>query len=202
MSSAEYRAVLGRLDRIERALAKSSYLDDLINPVDPPPYDLGRDRFDLARIVRLLEGLHWKLPVPIPIPEPGDPAPFDRARFAGASTLESRLAELIRRIPGWVSDPSPDDFLNIRLIDLIRQFRGGFTDPAPEDLSNVRLRDLLQKIPGGGVTDPSPEDVWRLTRPEVEAQLHKLRGEMKRLQSLEGMLVERAGQLKGATEGG
>src|SRR5262249_54361321 len=105
-------------------------------------------------------------------------------------------SDILRRNPGWIADPPPDDFLNVRILDLIRRFRGGFSDPAPDDLSNVRLRDLIQRIPGGGFTDPSPEDIARLTRPELESQLHKINIEMVRLTSLERLIKERLNTIK------
>ncbi len=179
-----------RLDRIEQALGGLHGLGDLINPVDPPPDDLVRFRPEWLRLRLgdLLRRLRWVV----------DPPPDDlvHSRVGG---LESRIAALFHRNPGWFVDPPPEDFLNVRVLDLIRRWRGGFTDPAPEDLANVRLRDLIQRIPGGGFTDPSPEDVARLSRPEIESQLHKLNAEMTRLRSLERMLNER---LTSLTKGG
>ena len=177
-----------RLDRIERILERLNVLDDLINPVDPPPDDLGRIRPDLLqlRLIDLIRRIIIK----------GDPPPTDLSRLRG-SVLEARLGDILRRNPGWIVDPPPDDFLNVRILDLIRRFRGGFTDPAPDDLANVRLRDLIQRIPGGGFTDPSPEDIARLTTPELESQLHKINTEMVRLTSLERLIKERLSTLKG-----
>src|SRR5262249_49406009 len=153
--------IVQRLDRIERTLARLSALDDLISPVDPPPEDLVRLRPDLLRLIDLIRRI---------IPK-GDPPPGDIVRTRG-SAVEARLGEIMRLNPGWFVDPPPEDFLNVRILDLIRRYRGGFTDPAPDDLANVRLRDLLERIPGGGIVDPGPEDLARLTRTELEAQLH------------------------------
>jgi hypothetical protein len=188
MANPDLGSLAQRLDRIERALARFSVLDDLINPVvDPPPDDLARIRPELLRL-RLIDLIRHLIPK-------GDPPPDDLVRWRG-SPLEARLGEILRRNPGWFVDPPPEDFLNVRLLDLIRRWRGGFTDPAPEDLGNVRLRDILQRIPGGGIVDPPPEDIARLTKAEVEAQLHKINAEMVRLKSLERLFHERLGSLK------
>jgi hypothetical protein len=177
-----------RLDRIERALARLSVLDDLINPVDPPPDDLVRLRPDLLQL-RLVDLIRHIIPK-------GDPPPIDIVRTRG-SAIETRLAEIMRRNPGWFVDPPPEDFLNVRILDLIRRYRGGFTDPAPDDLANVRLRDLLERIPGGGIVDPGPEDIARLTKTELEAQLHKVNAEMVRLKSFERLINERLSTFNG-----
>ena len=100
----------------------------------------------------------------------GDPSV--EARLANIERLLETLLgqsggiELLRRRPSPV-DPSPVDLRNlsvrVRLGDLLGRIPGGgFTDPAPEDLGNVRIRDLLGRIPGGGVSDPSPEDIGNL----------------------------------------
>lgn len=168
-----------RLDRIEQVLGG---LGDLINPVAPPPDDLGRARLDISRL-RLIDLIRHLIPK-------GDPPPLDLTRFRG-DVLQARLAEIVQRNPGWFTDPPPEDFLNVRLLDLIRRWRGGFTDPAPADLGNVRLRELIQRIPGGGFTDPSPDDLAKLTKPELESQLHKVSTELVRLKSLERLITER-----------
>lgn len=183
----DLNAIAARLDRIEQALSSARGLGDLINHGDPPPDDLVRFRPDLLRLSLgdLLRKLRWIV----------DPSPIDSVRVRG-SGVESRLSELLQRNPGWFVDPPPEDFLNVRVLDLIRRWRGGFTDPAPEDLANVRLSDLLQRIPGGGFTDPSPEDIGRLTRTEIETQLHKVNTEMTRVRAVERMLNERLSVLK------
>jgi hypothetical protein len=188
MANADFGDLAKRLDRIERALARLGGLDDLISPVDPPPDDLVRIRADLLRH-RLIDLIRQLIPK-------GDPPPEDLVRGGGAQLLEARLGDILRRNPGWFTDPPPEDFLNIRVLDLVRRWRGGFSDPAPEDLANVRLRDLIQRLPGGGVTDPSPEDIARLTRPELEAQLHKINAETLRLKSMEQLINDRLGGLK------
>jgi hypothetical protein len=203
MTNVDLGSLARRLDRIEQALARLSVLDDLINSTDPPPEDLGRIRSDLYRLLALIR----RPPIGDPAasdlarlirrPPIGDPAASDLARL-GRSVLEERLSEILSRNPGWFTDPPPDDFLNVRVLDLIRRWRGGFSDPAPEDLANARLRDLLQRIPGGGITDPGPDDLARLTKPEIEAQLHKVNAELVRLKSLERMLNERRSQLGGS----
>jgi hypothetical protein len=111
-----------------------------------------------------------------------------------------------------VVDPPPDDLVRLRpdifqrrLIDLLRDIiiKG---DPPPfditrfrvDDLANLRLRDLLHRIPGGfgGVVDPAPDDIGRLTKAEVEVQIHRVNAEMVRLRSLEKMLNERLANFK------
>ncbi len=154
---------------------------------DPPPDDLGRfDRAELSAEIlnlRLSDLLRRILPG-----RGGDPPPRDLVR---GSILEARLGEIYQRNPGWFADPPPEDFLNVRLLDLIRRWRGGYTDPAPDDLAGVRLRDLMQRIPGGGFSDPPPDDIARLTKPELEAQLHRINAEMVRLKSLERLISDR-----------
>jgi hypothetical protein len=179
--------VAQRLDRIERLLARLNILDDLISPVDPPPDDLVRIHPELFQL-RLIDLIRQFIPK-------GDPPPNDVVRVQGR-VVEARLGDILRRNPGWFVDPPPEDFLNVRILDLIRRYRGGFSDPAPDDLSNVRLRDLLQRIPGGGIVDPGPEDLARLTKTELEAQLHKVNTEMVRLRSFERLINERLGTLK------
>lgn len=187
MASAELGEVLSRLDRIETSLSRLSLLDDLINPVDPSPEDIVRVRPEIFQM-RLIDLIKQSIPK-------GDPPPDDLVRGRG-SILAARVGAILQRNPGWFTDPPPEDFLNVRILDLIRRWRGGFTDPAPDDLTNVRLRDLIQRIPGGGFTDPSPEDIGRLTRPELEAQLHKVNTEMVRLKSLERLLSDRLSQFQ------
>jgi len=175
--------VLSRLDRIERQLADLSFLRNLVNPVDPSPEDIARLRGD-PEFGQLAEALRQL----VRIPHRGDPAPSDRVRWG---VVQARLADLLTRNPSWFSDPPPEDFLNVRVLDLIRRWRGGFSDPAPDDLGGVRLRDLLQRIPGGGISDPSPEDLGRLSKTEVETQLHRVSSELVRLRALERLLDER-----------
>jgi hypothetical protein len=181
---ADVGSLAQRLERIEQALARLSVLGDLVNSVDPPAEDLVRARPELGPLIQLIRR-----------PPQGDPAVTDLVR-ARASAVEARLNELLRRNPGWFADPPAEDSLNVRVLDLIRRWRGGFTDPAPEDLANVRLRDLLHRIPGGGFTDPPVEDLARLTKTEVETQLHKVNAAMVRLKSYERLLNERLGQSK------
>jgi hypothetical protein len=114
---------------------------------------------------------------------------------------------LVRYQPGIIVDPAPDDTVRHRpdifqtgLLELIRRWGGGTTDPAPEDLANVRLIDVIRQgvhiphihQPG----DPGPDDIARLSRQEVEAQIHQVNAEKVRLQSLEKLLNERLGQVK------
>lgn len=185
MANDQLNDVMLRLDRIEQSLSRLSVLDDLIDPVDPSPEDIVRIRPDIFRM-RLIDLIRQLIPK-------GDPPPDDLVRGRG-SVFQARMGTILQRNPGWFTDPPPEDFLNVRILDLIRRWRGGFTDPAPDDLTNVRLRDLLQRIPGGGFTDPSPEDIGRLTRPELEAHLHKVNTEMIRLKSLERLISDRLGQ--------
>lgn len=126
---------------------------------------------------------------------PVDPPPDDISRI-DREGIRSRVMEIVRRNPGWITDPPPEDFLNVRVLDLIRRFRGGFSDPAPDDIANVRLGDILHRIPGGGVSDPPPSDISRLGRVELESQLHKINSEMVRLKSLERLISERLKEIK------
>jgi len=194
MADTDLDSIAQRLDRIERAVSQLTALGSLgpLGPtVDPPPDDLVRLRPDIfqRRLIDLIREIIVK----------GDPPPFDFSRFrGGAGGAEARWSDLLRRGPGSVVDPPPDDLLNVRLGDLLRRWRGGVADPVPEDLVNVRLRDLLEKIAGGrgGVADPVPDDIGRLSREQVEAQIHQVNAEMVRLKSLDQMLNERLAQLK------
>jgi hypothetical protein len=197
MADTDLGSVTQRLDRIEQALARLSVLGDLINSVDPPPEDLTRTRTELGLLLQLMQRRPHGDPAVLDLVRRrpiADPAVADRVRSAGA--VAERLNEILQLHPGWFTDPPPEDFLNVRLLDLIRRWRGGFTDPAPEDIANVRLRDLLQRIPGGGISDPAVADLARLTRPELETQLHKVSAEMVRLKSVERMLNDRLSQTK------
>lgn len=188
---------LSRWGRIDLSDLLNSRLSDLIKRLrpglggDPPPEDLGRfGRGELAAGIlnlRLSDLLKGRLPG-----RGGDPPPRD---FVRANTVTARLEELLTRNPGWFSDPPPEDFLNVRILDLIRRWRGGFTDPAPDDIAGVRLRDLLQRVPGGGFSDPPPDDISRLTKSEIESQLHRVNAEMVRLKSFERLLTDRLGKL-------
>jgi hypothetical protein len=186
MANTDLDSIAQRLDRIEQALAKLSFLYNPTNPVvDPAPDDLGHlhpEIFQL-RLIDLIRNTIVK----------GDPPPRDLGRLLGG-IFEARLSDIQRRGP--IVDPAPDDLLNSKLLDLIRRWRGGTTDPVPEDLANVRLRELLQRIPGGGVVDPGPEDIARLSKQEVEQHLHRANAEVVRLQSFTKLLNERLGQLE------
>jgi hypothetical protein len=214
MATVDLESLAQRLDRIEQALGRLSVLNDLLNMGDPPPDDLGRARSALLNLLRppvgdpavtdLVRILASRRPIADPAVSDlvrrlamrrpiADPAVSDLVR--SGATVEERLNEILARNPGWFADPPPEDFLNVRVLDLLRRWRGGFTDPAPEDLANVRLRDLLQRIPGGGISDPPPEDIARLTKPEIESQLHRINAETVRLKSLERLFNERLGSL-------
>jgi hypothetical protein len=174
-----------RLERIERSLARLGVLDDLVNPVDPSPVDTGRIRPELLelRLVDLLRDFR--------IPK-GDPPPDDIVRRRW-SDFAASVNDIARRWRNPVVDPPPDEFFNVRVLDLLRRWRGGFSDPAPDDLAGVRLRDLFERLPGGvgGVGDPAPEDIGRLSKAELESQLHKLSAEVVRLNSMQRMIKER-----------
>ena len=132
----------------------------------------------------------FKIPDRSPI---ADPPPYDYGYLD--KLVERRIDHIFKKNPGWISDPPPEDFLNVRVLDLLRRYRGGFTDPAPDDLSNVRLRDIIQRIPGGGFTDPSPVDIRNLTISETESQLHKVNTELVRLNSLKRTLTNRLDEI-------
>ena len=184
MADTDLAGISQRLDRIEQILSQIR-----IPPfVDPAPEDIARLRPDVfhLRLIDLIRNTITK----------GDPPPSD----LGRAGVEARVSQLFQRRPGWIADPPPEDFLNLRLLDLIRRWRGGTTDPAPEDLANVRLGDLLRQPvhfpPVHQPGDPGPDDIARLSRQEVEEQVHKVNAEVVRLQSLGKLLNERLGQLK------
>jgi hypothetical protein len=88
-----------------------------------------------------------------------------------------RIEQLIIRHPGLgpgpIVDPGPEDTV-----------RGGTHGSAAH----------LPSLPHRG--DPPPSDLARLSRQEVQEQLHQINAEVVRLQSLGKMLNERLGQLK------
>ena len=183
MADTDLASISQRLDRIEQLLAQIR----LPPFVDPAPEDIARLRPDVfqLRLIDLIRNIVIK----------GDPPPSDFSRLG--SDVEARAAQLFQRRPGWIADPPPEDFLNLRLLDLIRRWRGGTTDPAPEDLANVKLGDLFRHFPPiHQPGDPGPEDIARLSRQEVEDQIHKVSAEVVRLQSLGKLLNERLGQLQ------
>ncbi len=74
---------------------------------------------------------------------------------------------------------------------------GPIVDPGPEDTvrSGAHASAVhLPSLPHRG--DPPPSDIARLSRQEVQDQLHQVNAEVVRLQSLGKMLNERLGQLK------
>jgi hypothetical protein len=183
MAEQEPRLLEVRLHRVENLLVE---LLDLLGTAlggfrrphgDPPAEDLARRR------------------------PHGDPPAADLARRpiadpAAPDFVRQRLSEIMQARPGWFTDPPPEDFLNVRILDLIRRFRGGFTDPAPSELADVRLRDLLSRVPGGGFTDPGPDDIKRLSTVELETTVHRINAEMLRLKSLQGVLEQRLTDLR------
>jgi hypothetical protein len=94
-----------------------------------------------------------------------DPGPEDLARAGG----------IAGRWGGWVSDPAPDD--------LGRPYSFG------------RLIDLLRggRWPRPG--DPSPVDISRFTKVQLEAALHTLAAERTRLDSMESLVKEQIKQV-------
>ncbi len=71
---------------------------------------------------------------------------------------------------------------------------GPIVDPGPED--TARKATPVFHLPFPHTTDPGPSDLARLSRQEVQEQLHQVNAEVVRLQSLGKMLNERLGQLK------
>lgn len=104
-----------------------------------------------------------------------------------------RIEQTLSRFGGLggppIGDPPPDDFVRLRpdlfqtrLIDLIRGIRIN-ADPPPDDI--IRFRgDLVGTIA-------------RLSRAEVEEQIHKVNAELVRLRSVEQMLNDRLANLPG-----
>lgn len=84
-----------------------------------------------------------------------------------------RIEQLLTHRPGPIVDPGPEDTV-----------RGGTHASAVH----------LPSLPHRG--DPPPSDIARLSRQEVEEQLHSINAEVVRLQSLGKVLNERLGQLK------
>lgn len=113
--------------------------------------------------------------------------------FDAISKRLDRIEQALFRFGGFggnpVVDPPPDDFVRLRpdifqtrLIDLIRLIRPN-VDPPPDDI--IRFRgDLVSTIS-------------RLSRAEVEEQIHKVNAELVRLRSVEQMLNERLANLPG-----
>jgi hypothetical protein len=149
------------VQRLDRIEQRLSALPGLINPVADPPPD---------DLVRLRPDIFQRRLIDLirDVIIKGDPPPFDVSRFRGGLAPEAGVSDIFRRIR-WIADPPPDD------------------------LWNLRLRDLIARIPGagGGVVDPAPDDIARLSKAEVEGLVHKVNSELVRLQSVEKLLQER-----------
>ena len=111
----------------------------------------------------------------------GDPPPND--------LLNTRLIDLIAR--RHIGDPPTIDLVNTRLIDLVTRYRGGVSDPPPDEFAGSRLGELFFRVPGGGISDPAPEDIKRLGQLELEAHVSRIDLEIKRLTSVKEMLQKR-----------
>ena len=121
--------------------------------VDPGPDDWGR----------------WPPPRRFPpIPQPGDPAPFDRARFRVVLGLDLRqVAARILNVS--TKELTLEDVGTLHLGDVIGIEPGPVVDPAPDDVGRwVRIDPRLIPLPP--VADPPPFDLSRL-RPVPNVRL-------------------------------
>ncbi|HEY7557885.1 MAG TPA: hypothetical protein VIH18_24035 [Candidatus Binatia bacterium] len=104
----------------------------------------------------------WRQRWPFPIPRPGDPAPFDSARFRMALNLD------LREVAGRVLGVAParlkiEDIAHIHIGDIIGAEPGIVVDPAPDDVGRwVRIDPrLIRPIPWPWPGDPAPLDLSR-----------------------------------------
>ncbi|MCP4569554.1 MAG: hypothetical protein GY841_18410 [FCB group bacterium] len=151
------------------------------NPiVDPAPYDF-RHRYCGCPYHR-----HWPLWPPWPPPY-ADPVPMDASRRAFTQSDAREKMMWPQPIP-W--DPMPFEYFRIPIVDLIRKFRGS-DKITIDNIADLRIVDLIPGIiPGGGVTDPGPEDWSRLSKADLEATHHRINSELIRLKSLEKRISE------------
>lgn len=130
------------------------------NPVvDPPPFWGGRF-VDPAPNEWRRWPERWPERWPIPIPQPGDPAPFDRARFRVALGLDLRevSARILSKTPKEVTLDLVD---KLYVGDVIGVEPGPVVDPAPDDVGRwVRIDPRYIPLPYPG--DPPPFDLSRL----------------------------------------
>lgn len=120
--------------------------------VDPVPWDMRPPIWDW-----------WHSHRPIPIPRPGDPAPFDSARFRVALGLN--LREVAGRILGMTPEKLKlADVKALHLGDIVGIEPGTVVDPAPDDVGRwVRIDPrLIMRRPWPWPGDPAPFDMSRL----------------------------------------
>jgi hypothetical protein len=126
------------------------------NPVvDPAPWDVRPYPRDWWRS-------RMRMPIPMPIPRPGDPAPFDSARFRVALGLD--LKEVASRILGITpAKLKIADLKAIHIGDIIGVEPGTVVDPAPDDVGRwVRIDPrLIRPYPMPWPGDPAPFDASR-----------------------------------------
>ncbi|NNK48643.1 MAG: hypothetical protein HKP01_07205 [Gemmatimonadetes bacterium] len=120
--------------------------------VDPVPWDTRPVPWD------------WRQPRwPFPIPRPGDPAPFDIARFRVALGLD--LREVAGRILGVsAARVKLADVKAIHLGDIIGIDPGTVVDPAPDDVgrwTRIDPRLVLNRPWPWPPGDPPPFDISR-----------------------------------------
>jgi hypothetical protein len=96
-----------------------------------------------------------------------DPAPEDIGRISTYSN-----AGIAGRLGGWATDPSPDDYGRVGISErLIAALRSGFRPPRYD-------------------VDPSPRDLSRLSKAQLEVAIHGIAAERVRLDSMESLLKQ------------
>ncbi len=119
--------------------------------VDPVPWDPRMPVWDW-----------WRSRMRIPMPRPGDPAPFDSARFRVALGLN--LRDVAGRILGMApAKLKMADLKAIHIGDIIGIEPGTVVDPAPDDVGRwVRIDPrLIRPYPLPWPGDPAPFDASR-----------------------------------------
>ena len=59
-------------------------------------------------------------------------------------------------------------FSDLRLGQVLKHLPGGgVVDPVPDDIAKISIADLILHLPGGGVVDPSPDEIGALQLGDV-----------------------------------
>lgn len=91
-------------------------------------------------------------------------------------------------------DPAPEDLGRIGSFGMAGRFGGWVADPSPDDLGRLGISErLLAALKGWRPPrpgDPSPLDLSRLSKLQLEIALHGVEAERVRLDSMESLLKQ------------